>query len=109
MHSEPISIIEVGSIVFARQTNCIHKAGECGVCFQVYRINDERGYGVIFEGGGFDRFSEQNALSSLEISGEVCATVADYRFKSVRTLVKNHLSGRFAEAFVVIEGEARSG
>jgi len=101
MHREPISIIEVGSIVFARQTNCLHKAGERGICYQIYHLNNHPGYGVIFEAGGYDRFSEQDAFWSLINSGQVCPTVADYHFKSVRHLVRDYLSGRFADAFSV--------
>jgi hypothetical protein len=104
MHRRNASVIQIGSTVVARRAHCIFSSGETGVCYQIFRIRDQLGYSIIFEKGGYDRFSAEDALWSLDISGQVCEAVANYRFKNVRQLVTDYQLGRFAAAFAVSRG-----
>ena len=99
------SLLQVGSMVAARSNNCFHGAGERGVCYQYFHIKDQAWYGVIFERGGYEHFSAENASSSLYISGEVCPAVADYRFGRVSQLVEDYHAGRFAVALRMTHGK----
>ena len=49
--------VQLGTLAVATRATGICRAGELGVCCELYRIGDRPGYSFIFERGGYDGFS----------------------------------------------------
>ncbi len=91
--------IQLGTLVIAKRASGICAAGECGVCYELYQLDGRPGYGVLFQGGGYDGFSPDDVAMILEVTDRVCPAVADYRFTNVTRLAQDFREGRFADAF----------
>lgn len=91
--------LQVGSLVVATVTTAICNRGERGVCYEQYTIGKRPGWSFIFERGGYDGFSANEAELMLEVTGEVCDAVADYEFVDVTRLIQDYQQGRFTAAF----------
>ncbi len=91
--------IRVGTLVVARRASGVCAAGERGVCYERYRLDGRPGYGILFQGGGYDGFSPTDVELFLDVTGQVCAEVAGYRFANVTQLRRDFEQGRFAAAF----------
>lgn len=98
--------LQVGSLVIAKRATAICDEGEKGVCYEEYRIGDRPGWSFIFEQGGYDGFSPDEVAKLLDLTGEVCAEVADYEFQNVMQLLADFCQGRFAAAWRPPAGEA---
>lgn len=98
MNSQEIHV-EVGMMVRAKKRSEICRAGERGVCYHEYELKGKPGYSFIFEKGGYDDFSPREVEMFLEVSGNVCESVAEYQFRNVIQLSKDFAAGRFKEAF----------
>lgn len=90
--------LQVGSLVIAKQNTGVCEVGERGVCYEEYRLGNRPGWSFIFERGRYDGFSPDEVDSMLELTGQVCAQVADYEFRNVTRLCQDFRSGRFAPA-----------
>ena len=90
--------IRVGTLAVAKRDSGVCKAGEYGVCYEVYTLEDRPGYSFIFEHGGFDGFSPYDVETFLEVFDLVAASVTSYTFTNVGRLVQDYRAGRFAEA-----------
>jgi Family of unknown function (DUF6166) len=91
--------IRVGTLVTAKRASGVCAAGERGVCYELYQLGDRPGYGILFHGGGHDGFSPGDVEMFLDVIGQVCPEVADYRFANVTQLRRDFEQGRFAAAF----------
>jgi hypothetical protein len=91
-------MIEVGTLVKSTRDTGACRAGEIGVCYEVYDGAGRDGYSFIFEKGGHDGFAD-NEMYLLEILDVVVLAVADYEFTNVLTLERDFQQGRFKEAF----------
>lgn len=94
-----MSTIQLGSVVIAKRDTGVCSAGERGVCYELYRLDKRAGQSFIFERGGYDGFSPDEVELMLDVTGEICAKVADYQFINVMRLQKDFYEGRFADAF----------
>ena len=91
--------LRVGSLVIARRTTGVCDAGERGVCYEEYTLENRPGWSFIFESGRHDGFSPEEVALILEDTGDICREVADYEFTSVMRLMSDFRRGRFAAAF----------
>jgi hypothetical protein len=91
--------IHVGSLVVAKRASGVCAAGERGVCYERYQLGGRPGYGILFQGGGYDGFSPNDVEMFLDVTDRVCPEVADYRFTNVTQLDRDFRAGRFAAAF----------
>jgi hypothetical protein len=91
--------LRVGSLVTAQRTTAVCDAGERGVCYERYTLDNRPGWSILFESGRHDGFSPEEVALILEITGEVCPEVADYVFQSVMRLMSDYRRARFAPAF----------
>ena len=91
--------ITVGTLAIAKRNSVIFKAGERGVCYEVYTLEDHPGYSFIFESGGYDGFSPFDVQLCLDVLPVVIGSVGNYHFQDVTKLGKDFRRGRFAEAF----------
>ncbi len=98
--------IQLGTLAVATRDTGICRAGELGVCYELYRIGDRPGYSFIFERGGYDGFSPQDVELMLEVTDVVFWSIETYRFTDVGQLLKDFLAGRFDEAFNSPVGQA---
>jgi hypothetical protein len=98
--------ISVGSIVVAKRGSGVCSAGEMGVCYVVYELENRPGYSFIFESGRYDGFSPQDVALILDVTGHVCQAVAGYAFENVGKLAQDFCAGRFAAAFPMHVGSA---
>ena len=88
----------VGSVAFTRRLSSLWKKGERGVCYETYRIGERPGYSFIFEGGGYDGFSEDDLSSWLALTEEVAPSVMGFQFRNVMHLSGAYEAGWFYEA-----------
>jgi hypothetical protein len=91
--------ISIGSLVTANRDSGVCKAGEVGVCYEVYQLGNRPGYSFIFEGGGYDGFSPEDVKLFLEVSGCVAKDAVSYAFRNVGQLDADYRAGRFSGAF----------
>jgi hypothetical protein len=91
--------IRVGSIAIAKRASGEWSVDEPGVCYEVYELEDRAGYSFIFEKGGYDGFSPEDAETFLHVTGGHSAALADYQFKDVGLLSADHAAGVFQPAF----------
>ena len=63
--------IQVGTLAVATRDTAICRAGELGVCYELYTIGNRPGYSFIFERGGYNGFSPQDVELFLEVTGVV--------------------------------------
>lgn len=91
--------LRVGAIVVAKLSTQVCDPGDRGVVYEQCSINGRPGWSVLFQGGGFDGFSRGEVDELLTVTGEICASVIDYRFTSVLQLCRDFEAGRFAAAF----------
>jgi hypothetical protein len=91
--------IHVGTIVTAARSSGVCRAGERGVCYEVYSLARRPGYGIIFEHGGYDGFSPEDVQAFLHVTDRVCPSVAGYQFTNVVRLKRDFEAGRFTAAF----------
>jgi hypothetical protein len=91
--------LRVGSLVIARRTTGVCDAGERGVCYERYTLDNRPGCSILFESGRHDGFNPDEVALILEVTGEVCPEVADYQFQSVMRLMSDYRRARFAPAF----------
>ena len=91
--------IQVGTLVIAKRASGVCAGGERGVCYERYQLDGRPGYGILFQRGSYDRFSPDDVKLFLEVTGQVCHAVSDYRFTNVTQLAHDFREGRFAEAF----------
>jgi|GEM_PF-1503104 hypothetical protein len=94
--------IRVGTLVIARR-DCgpVCRAGERGVCYEVYVLGGRPGYSFIFQQGGYDGFSPEDVARSIEVTDQVCPTLRDYHFSGVLQLGRDFRNGVFAQAFTM--------
>ena len=90
--------IQIGTLAVAKRDSGVCKAGEYGVCYEVYRLEGRPGYAFIFERGGFDGFSPYDVETFLEVFDLVAPSITSYTFTNVGRLVQDYRAGRFAEA-----------
>jgi hypothetical protein len=90
---------QVGTQVVAKNATRVCAAGERGVCYELYQLGGRPGYGILFQGGGYDGFSPDDVALFLDVTGRVCPEVAGYRFTNVARLQRDFQEGRFAAAF----------
>lgn len=83
----------------AKRDSGVCRAGEHGVCYEVYTIGGRPGWSILFERGGYDGFSPSDVFRFLDITGKICAEVACYEFTNVNRLTRDYSEGRFADAF----------
>jgi hypothetical protein len=95
--------LQVGSLVTAKRASGVCATGERGVCYERYQLDGRPGYGIIFQGGGYDGFSPADVEMFLDVTGRVCPEVADYRFTNVTQLTRDFAEGRIATAFPPIK------
>ena len=98
--------IGLGSIVMAKRRTGVCDAGELGVCYEVYELENRPGYSFIFERGRYDGFSPDEVASFLDVTGRTCEALANYEFKNVGQLDRDYRAGRFAAAFPQHAGTA---
>jgi hypothetical protein len=91
--------ITVGSLAVAKLGSGVCRAGEVGVCYEVYQLGKRPGYSFIFERGGYDGFSPEDVNTFLDVSGRVSRHAGDYEFTNVGKLDADYRAGRFASAF----------
>jgi hypothetical protein len=91
--------IQVGILVFAKRASGVCAAGERGVCYERYQLGGRPGYGILFEGGGYDGFTLDDVALFLHVTKRVCPEVAGYRFTNVTRLQRDFQEARFAAAF----------
>jgi len=91
--------IQVGTMALAKQDAPCWKAGQRAVCYEVYRSEGRPGYSFLFEHGFYDGFSPEEVATMLNITPQVIAALADYRFADVLRLEHDFRTGRFAAAF----------
>ena len=90
----------VGAVVIAKRDSGVCRAGERGVCYEVYDRGDGTvGHGVLFERGGYDGFSPEDVELFLELTGIVVAQLEDYQFEHVGGLLRDYRRGVFRAAF----------
>ena len=87
-----------GTIAYAKRASTLWQSGERGVCYEVYQIGERPGYSFIFEGGGYDGFSEDDLTGWLELTEEVAPSVVGFKFKNVMHLSGAYEAGWFDEA-----------
>lgn len=92
--------ITVGSEVIAKRWAGIAEKGERGVCYEVYTLDNRRGYSFIFENGGYDGFAPDEVDLCLTVTGNACQQVTGYEFENVIQLAQDFRAGVFDEAFV---------
>jgi len=92
-------LLQVGSLVIARRNSGVCAAGERGVCYEVYTLDGRPGYSILFQTGRYDGLSSDDVAKFLDVTGQVCPGVADYRFTNVTQLARDFAAGRFAAAF----------
>ena len=97
---------QVGTLAVATKNTAICRAGELGVCYELYTIGNRPGYSFIFERGGYDGFSPEDVELFLEVTGVVFKSIETYRFTDVGQLLKDFLAGRFNEALNSPIGQA---
>ena len=93
------STLRVGSLVIAQRTTGVCDAGERGVCYERYTLDNRPGWSILFESGRHDGFNPDEVALILKVTGEVCPEVADYEFTSVMRLMSDFRRSRFAAAF----------
>jgi len=98
--------ISVGSIAVAKRSCSVCDAGEIGVCYELYELENRPGYSFIFESGRYDGFSPDDVALILDVTGRVCQAVAGYAFENVGKLAKDFSAGRFAAAFPMHAGRS---
>lgn len=91
--------ISVGSLVTAKRDSGVCRAGEVGVCYDVYQQGSRPGYGFIFERGGYDGFSPDDVKMFLDVTGLVSGEMSGYHFRNVGQLDADYRAGRFTGAF----------
>jgi hypothetical protein len=91
--------LQVGSIVIARRETTLCKAGEPGVCYEVYTLARRPGWSIIFERGAYDGWSPDEFALCLFSTGQVCQDVASYQFSNVTALRRDYEAGCFDSAF----------
>jgi hypothetical protein len=91
--------IRVGSIAVATRTTGVCDVDERGVCYEVYSLHNRPGYSFIFERGRYDGLSPADVEMTLRLTGDVCESVANYKFRDVGQLREDYQRGRFAAAF----------
>ncbi len=101
--------IQVGTLVTAKRDSGVCKAGERGVCYEIYTLDGRPGYSFIFERGGYDGFSPEDVEVFLDVTDRACQEVADYRFTNVVRLARDFEAGCFAAAFTPSCWRDRSG
>ena len=74
------------------------KKGERGVCYYC-DANATTPLRIIFENGGYDGFSLEDAKRMVEFTGQDCPEVVDYRYTSVHKLAADFRKGTFNTAF----------
>jgi len=98
--------ISVGSVVVAKRDSGVCSAGEIGVCYELYELENRPGYSFIFESGRYDGFSPDDVALVLDVTGRVCQAVAGYAFENVGKLARDFSAGRFVAAFPQAAGRA---
>lgn len=91
--------LHVGSLVIAKRATSICNAGERGVCYEEYTLENRPGWSFIFESGRYDGFSPDEVDFVLNVTGEICPEIVDYEFRSVSFLTNDFRRGRFACVF----------
>lgn len=71
-------------------------AGTRGVCYQEYNLNGRPGYSFIFPNGRYDGFSTEEVRQFFHISSwKMHASIQDYQFQNVSTLIDDFNDGHF--------------
>jgi hypothetical protein len=69
------------------------------VCWQVWEREGENRYLFLYESGGMDTFTREDAAYALHPTGRVCPSVASYIGQHIGDLMRDFQAGRFAAAF----------
>ena len=91
--------MKIGQIVKAKLSTEVNSRGEIGLCFEAFGTLDKPGYGIIFEGGGYDSFNQDEVDRILVISDHIDESLADYKFSNVIWLREDYREGKFNKAF----------
>lgn len=101
--------LPVGSLVVSKKTTGVCDAGEVGVVYEAYRLDDRAGWGIIFESGRHDGFSACEVDWFLTVTGKTCYELQGYVFDNVRRLVEDFEGGLFAPAFRLVSSSPAVG
>lgn len=93
-------IIQVGTTLVLDRDCMKAKAGDVGVCYEVYHLGGRPGYSFIFETGSYDGFSPEDLelFFKTDRMGFV-PEVSNYNFENVIKLGQDHDRGVFRPAF----------
>ena len=80
----PPPVVEVGTLAVAVRDTAVCRAGEVGVCYDVYKIGGRPGYAFLFQDGGYDGFSPSDIARFLEVQPARDAKAATYAFRKRR-------------------------
>lgn len=90
--------IEVGTLAVARRDTAVCRAGEVGVCYDVYELAGRPGYGFLFQRGGYDGFSPGDVAAFLDVQPVRDARTSGYAFVDVERLRRDYERGLFRSA-----------
>ena len=90
--------ISVGTLAVATRDTAVCRAGEVGVCYDVYEIGDRPGYSFLFQDGGYDGFSPGDVARFLEVQPARDETASAYTFRNVECLRRDYERGHFQSA-----------
>jgi len=95
--------MKVGNIYKLKRAMLGESINAVGVAYEEYTdfSGVGTGVGVIFEGGGYDGFSEEDQELFLEKIDHDPKIAAYYRFKNVMQLSRDFDNGVFAEALIL--------
>ena len=96
--TEPLPVLQVGSLVVAKKTSDVCDPGERGVVYEAYGLAGRLGCSIVFESGRHDGFSPCEVDFFLDVTGEVCEALAGYRFANAHRLYVDFGNGVFEPA-----------
>ncbi|MDT7858234.1 hypothetical protein RQM47_16415 [Rubrivirga sp. S365] len=94
----PPPVVEVGTLAVAARDSAVCRAGEVGVCYEVYEVGGRSGYSFLFQDGGYDGFSPGDAVRFLDVQPVRDAAASTYAFRNVSQLRRDYERGLFQSA-----------
>jgi hypothetical protein len=89
----------IGLVVTTAKTVISAKAGSLGVVYEHYSFGEHEGISVIFANGDYDGFSCQDTAVFDLTPVRIEKHLADYKFKTVGSLMKDYREGYFKRGF----------
>ena len=90
--------ISVGTLAVATHDTAVCRAGEVGVCYDVYEIGGRPGYSFLFQDGGYDGFSPDDVARFLDVHPARDEAASAYTFRNVERLRRDYERGHFQSA-----------